>query len=285
MPVQDIVKQLQAVGFSGYEAKAYVALVSAGKPLNGYEVAKRAGVPRSTVYETLNKLVARSAAFEVQTEGQGVHYLPLQPATLFARVRDQTEAALESLQSLFEELAVDRSVHLTHTLHGREEILARCADAISSASREVLLLLSPEELADLRGVLGRAHRADVGVIMMYLGPPEDGVGRVFEHVLYSPEELRELLGCRLLVLVSDREHVVIAGMTEHRSWGVFTDDPAVVLLGLEFIRLDIKSQHVLGKLGEEARRVWHESGPDLTLFKVGSASLLRRLGEFDTSTR
>ena len=50
-----------------HEAKAYVALVAAGGPLNGYEAAKRSGVPRSTVYETLAKLVARGAAFEVRT--------------------------------------------------------------------------------------------------------------------------------------------------------------------------------------------------------------------------
>ena len=40
--------------------------VAAGTPLNGYEVAKRSGVPRSTVYETLAKLVGRGAAYEVR---------------------------------------------------------------------------------------------------------------------------------------------------------------------------------------------------------------------------
>ena len=52
-------------GMPGYEAKAYLALLTAGEPMNGYEVAKVSGVPRSTVYETLGKLVARGAVFEV----------------------------------------------------------------------------------------------------------------------------------------------------------------------------------------------------------------------------
>ncbi len=61
MSQQSVIEELQHLGMSGYEAKAYVALVAAGTPLNGYEVAKHSGVPRSTVYETLGKLVGRGA--------------------------------------------------------------------------------------------------------------------------------------------------------------------------------------------------------------------------------
>src|SRR5262249_33872361 len=49
MSTEGSIERLQELGMSGYEAKAYIALVAAGEPLNGYEVAKRSGVPRSTV--------------------------------------------------------------------------------------------------------------------------------------------------------------------------------------------------------------------------------------------
>ncbi|MFD2351428.1 TrmB family transcriptional regulator [Nonomuraea ferruginea] len=74
-----MIEELQRLGMSGYEAKAYVALVAAGAPLNGYEVAKRSGVPRSTVYETLGKLVGRGAAYEVRLGDAGVGYISLPP--------------------------------------------------------------------------------------------------------------------------------------------------------------------------------------------------------------
>ena len=77
-----MVEELQRLGMSGYEAKAYVALVAAGGPLNGYEVAKRSGVPRSTVYETLAKLVGRGAAYEVRAGEDGVGYISLPPSAL-----------------------------------------------------------------------------------------------------------------------------------------------------------------------------------------------------------
>src|SRR5665647_693368 len=85
--VQRVVERLQQLGMSGYEAKAYVALISADRPVNGYEVAKRSGVPRSTVYETLSKLVARGAAYEVKGPESSTDYLPLPPAHLLDRMQ------------------------------------------------------------------------------------------------------------------------------------------------------------------------------------------------------
>jgi hypothetical protein len=85
MSQQSVIEELQHLGMSGYEAKAYVALVAAGSPLNGYEVAKHSGVPRSTVYETLGKLVGRGAAYEVRAGEASVGYISLPPNALLDR--------------------------------------------------------------------------------------------------------------------------------------------------------------------------------------------------------
>src|SRR5690606_22780106 len=53
----DVVEGLQQLGFTAYEAKVYLALLS--RPgSTGYEVARHSGVPRSKVYEVLEKLTA-----------------------------------------------------------------------------------------------------------------------------------------------------------------------------------------------------------------------------------
>src|SRR4051812_20801461 len=97
MAQEAVVEQLQQLGLSGYEAKAYVALITAGRPLNGYEVAKLSGVPRSTVYETLGKLVARGAAFEVRAEADALAYLALPAESLLARMRRDFEQRMSQL--------------------------------------------------------------------------------------------------------------------------------------------------------------------------------------------
>jgi hypothetical protein len=99
MSQQSVIEELQHLGMSGYEAKAYVALVAAGTPLNGYEVAKHSGVPRSTVYETLGKLVGRGAAYEVRAGEASVGYISLPPNALLDRMRRSTRCALRCPRS------------------------------------------------------------------------------------------------------------------------------------------------------------------------------------------
>jgi HTH-type transcriptional regulator, sugar sensing transcriptional regulator len=54
----DVVDSLQQLGFTEYEARAYVALLQR-YPVNGATVAKLAHLPRANVYDVLSKLEAR----------------------------------------------------------------------------------------------------------------------------------------------------------------------------------------------------------------------------------
>ena len=97
MHIQRAVELLQQIGMSGYEAKAYVALLGASTPMNGYEVAKASGVPRSTVYETLAKLVARGATSVVTNDDGTSRYVALESSRFVDGMRRDTSATLEGL--------------------------------------------------------------------------------------------------------------------------------------------------------------------------------------------
>src|SRR6266542_3193328 len=58
----DATALLQQLGFSEYEARAYLALLQRN-PLNGYELAKVSGLPRANVYAVLQKLEDRGRSF------------------------------------------------------------------------------------------------------------------------------------------------------------------------------------------------------------------------------
>ena len=57
-------------------------------------------MPRSTVYETLGKLVARGAAFEVNDDGDTVSYVPLPSEALIGRLRRQTNETIAGLETV-----------------------------------------------------------------------------------------------------------------------------------------------------------------------------------------
>lgn len=274
MSVDSVIAQLQDLGMSGYEAKAYVALVSAGRPLNGYEVAKFSGVPRSTVYETLAKLVGRGAAYEVKgaesADARGVggvprmDYLPLPPASLLGRMRREFDTSVEKLEVALGSVAAPPQAHLVHNLAGREALMARAADVVAGARQELFLSIWPEELGALRSVLEQADRAGVDISLMTFGPDE-AVGHTYHHEFSPPEVVLENLGCRLLVVAADRREVLIGGFLNGSAdaWGVYADDPAVVLLAVEYVRHDIAMHVIVDRVGADRVRKFWADDPEL----------------------
>lgn len=282
--MDDVVEQLQRLGLSGYEAKAYVALVGSGEPLNGYEVAKRSGVPRSTVYETLAKLVARSAAFEVRGESpSAVEYVPLPPTTLFGRIRDETEDAIERVVPMLGKLTVRPTVRLTHTLPNRSDVLFRSQDLVAGAREKIRLWAWPEELTELTPALRRADRNGVSVSIVTFGDDFEPVGRVTKQLLASAEEVQRVLGCSLLVLVADEVDVVVAGVLGTEGWGVYSDDPAIAILASEFIELDIASQEFIGWVGLEKLEEFRRQHPEYLRRRANIVDVLRRAAQHTTS--
>ena len=268
MTYEDVISRLQHLGMSGYEAKTYLALVGAGEPLNGYEVAKRSGVPRSTVYETLGKLVARGAAFEVRGDGDAVDYLPLPAKALLDRLgRDYTES-LAALDEMLPAIAAPPTVHLIHNLSGHPALLDRARDVISGARRELFLSVWPEEMTALRDMVVAAERRGVAVTAIAFGDVGEAIGRTYQHHLSSPEVVEENLGCRLLTVVGDRQEAVIGGFTDQGAWGVYTDNPAVVLLSVEYVRHDIAIQLIGDHFDAEQIRAFWQDDPDMNRLRA-----------------
>ncbi|GAY08336.1 TrmB family transcriptional regulator [Pseudonocardia sp. N23] len=254
-----VVAQLQQLGMSMYEAKAYLALVAAGEPLNGYEVAKRSGVPRSTVYETLGKLTASGATYEVRTHDDTVTYLPLPPASLIDRLGRRHESALGALRAALPSIAPPSRVHLIHNLTGREPLLERAGDVVSGARRDLFLSTWPQEGAQLDGLVRDADARGVTVTTLTYGEDENLPGHSYEHKLSPPAVVLENLGCRLFVAVADRRECVIGGFVDSDAWGIFSDNPAVVMVAVEYVRHDIAMQLMAARFpAEEFADFWSD---------------------------
>jgi sugar-specific transcriptional regulator TrmB len=243
-----VVEQLKRLGISGYEAKAYAALLAAGRALSGYEVAKQSGVPRSTVYETLNKLIARGAAFEVRADDGSTAYLALPGESLLARLRRDFAEAVEGLSSALPDLATPVRASLVHHLRGHKAVLERARDLIDGAVVDLHLSMWEEEAAVLAPLARAAEARGVDVSVVAFGEVE-GVGLTVPHRYSSPEVVLERVGCRLLVVAADRRAVLIGGAAAGEMWGLYADDPAVVLVAVEFVRHDIAMQVLLERLG------------------------------------
>ncbi|WP_157408115.1 TrmB family transcriptional regulator [Actinomadura atramentaria] len=252
--MQDVLAHLQRLGMSGYEAKAYTALVGAGRPLNGYEVAKRSGVPRSTVYETLGKLVSRGAAYELRGDGEATGYLPLPPDALLDRLRREFDGSVSVLRTALPAVAAAPEPHVIHNLRDGAALLARAADVLAAARRDVFASLWPQEAAHLADGLRDAGERGVEVSVLAFGPEPDGLAAaatVHRHRYSAPEAVLDDLGYRLIVVVGDRREAVVGGFgADGTAWGIYTADPAVALMAAEYVRQDAALQILAERVGE-----------------------------------
>ncbi len=239
---------LKAAGMSGYEAKAYLALLGASCPLNGYEVAKSSGVPRSTVYETLGKLVARGAAIEVPSSGNGTAYVALPAEALIGRLRRETTSTIAGLERVLPEIGAGPQARVVQHLEGRDRLLERAVDVIDSAERALWLSIWPEEAAALVAAVDDAIGRGVDVSVISYGEPGPLGGHVYHHDYSPPEVVLERLGCRISIVVADHDQVMIAGNTDDESWGMWSDDRAVTLVAAEHVRHDIALQIIGDRL-------------------------------------
>lgn len=288
MTQQSVIEELQRLGMSGYEAKAYVALVAAGSPLNGYEVAKRSGVPRSTVYETLAKLVGRGAAYEVRTGKDSVGYISLPPASLLDRLRREFDQSVDTLRAALPEVASPPQVHLIHNLADRVSLLARAEDVVAAARKDVFLSGWPAEIDALKPVARRAEADGVEISVVTFGDDPEPLGQTTVHRFSAPEVVLENLGCRLLVVSADREQAVIGGIVNGDAWGVYTDDPAVVLVAVEYVRHDIAMHLIAEKLAPADFEAFWTSEPALRRLRAdhgAPAALLKRDARATARTR
>lgn len=264
---------LKDAGLSGYEAKAYLALLAAGEPMNGYEVAKTSGVPRSTVYETLGKLVARGAAFEVTGAADGVAYVPLPSDALIGRLRRQTNETIVGLESVLPQIGRALDARVVQHLTGRDDVVSRAIDVIESADRTLWLSIWPQDATSFTTAVEAAVGRGVDAFTIAYGDIALP-GRVFAHSYSSPDVVEARLGCRLSIVVADHAQATIAGVTSDAAWGMWSDDPAVALLAAEHVRHDIALQITAEHLEAAGLRDFWAGNPDLEALRDASAAAM-----------
>jgi len=262
---------LRSAGMSGYEAKAYLALLAAGEPRNGYEVAKASGVPRSTVYETLAKLVGRGAAFEVANSASGTNYMALPAETLIGRLRRELNGTIDGLAQTLPQIGLEQEAYVVQHLHGREQVLERAEDTIDGAKADLFLSLWPEEIEGLRRSLLAAEARGIEISLVSFGELDEPIGHSYSHRFSDPEVVLASVGCQIFTVVADRATVLMGGIDRSEVWGMWSNDPAVALVAAEYVRHDIAIQ-VIGQRLESAGlgETWR-TDPELERLRVASA--------------
>lgn len=254
------VDKLVQIGFSEYEAKAYVALLHES-PVTGYQLAKVSGVPRSMIYEVLGKLTTRGAAMKVRKEG-GVQYAPVPADEFFDQLRREQEAVIQSLQNDLAHLEAPSDLDYVWHIEGSDNVMAKAREMIDQAREQIYLSLLPDTFPVLQPALARAIERGVGVVMYSTRSLDLPGGRVVAMPL--SEAAYERVEGLWLILVIDGEEVLIGErLSENWARASWTGSPLFVFVAEHHLRTDIYLPHVLELLGDRARALIREEDWEL----------------------
>lgn len=234
------IADLQALGYTEYEARVYVALL-AHPGVSGYELARHSGVPRAKVYEVLEGLAAKGAALSAEVDGRRL-FRPLPYRVLLARHRAEGEARLARLERELAPAGAGGADLDCYTLTDAAAVTARLWAQLEGAQRHLFVSLWAEEAANLGPPLEAARARGVEVYLVGFGAGSDlqfsGI-RVHRHTRVLREtELREQHG-RWLVVTADGHELTLAQFGPRGVRALCSQNQLVVLLASEWIAHDI----------------------------------------------
>ena len=242
------IDKLVQIGFSEYEAKAYVALLRES-PVTGYQLAKASGVPRSMIYEVLGKLTARGAAMTLRQEGS-TRYAPVPAGEFLAQLQREQDTLIHSLEDELSGLDSASDLEYVWNIDGHENIMAKAQAMIAQATGRIYLSLLPETFAALRPALVRAIDREVQVVVYSTAALDLPGGRVIAAP--TPDEVHDRVEGLWLVLVIDGAEVLIGELlNENQARASWTGSPLFVFVAEHHLRTDLYLPRVLALLGAE----------------------------------
>jgi predicted transcriptional regulator len=236
--------QLQHLGFSEYETKAYIALLQQ-HPLNGYALAKASGIPRANIYSVLQKLEERGAIVAVNTTG-GMVYTPIAPSDLIRRLSTHIEAVLMAAQHGLEALATPIQQTYVQNLQGGDQLLEHATELINAANERLLIALWQPEANALTEVLARAQARGVEIHMLCCQacPQECGncQGSIYRYHITPDQKAHGL------IVIQD-EYEMLVGTAGEQATAIRTRQPSLIRMTVWYLRHSITLAAVLVDMG------------------------------------
>jgi sugar-specific transcriptional regulator TrmB len=232
----DTIKQkVQDLGFTSYEAMAYVSLLE-NNPVTRYELSNNSGVPRSAIYSVIQKLEKIGAVNAISTKPE--KYVPLPPDQLLEylerQFHDKIEKAREHLKGFESKIIPD---HLWNIV-GYNNLIIKIRELIQKAENTLYISVWKTEF--------KLFKSDI----------EDAIARGVEVILYSftdlsiegaksfcynlaEKDLEKFWGHKIIVIADRQELVMGEAVKDEHKKTVWTQNRALIDIALNHIILDI----------------------------------------------
>jgi sugar-specific transcriptional regulator TrmB len=263
---------LQELGFSEYEAKAYLALLRQS-PANAYEVAKASGIPSSKIYQVLARMVERRTVLAVEEAPRNpsaaaqtakTSYVPLPPQELIAAQRQRHASRLDQLERQLANQQRPAELSYIWNFSDYPSLQEQLGRLIQDTRRELILSMWREDASILIPVLTGLSRRGVKAAMVLYGVDNDGPGGApmaippqFEHLARDiriyPHPIADTLyherGGRGLSAIADGCRALTATIFDDGTVeGAWSLNRGFALLAEDYIKHDIYLMKIVARM-------------------------------------
>jgi HTH-type transcriptional regulator, sugar sensing transcriptional regulator len=229
---------LMALGFTEYEAKVYLTLLGEN-PATGYQLGKKAGIPRSMVYEALGRLHARGAVLRTGDQ-RATLYRPVPPDLLLDRYAQEQERLTQTLRASLNALYASEAEEHIWSISGESSVMAYALQIVQEAQTELLLVLPDRMVEALRGEIAAAGARGVAVSSLLTGAAELACGEVARHPPLE-SQLQELT--TMFLLVADGKQCLMASV-EPEMTATLASNRNLVFIARQFVWMELFTQRL-----------------------------------------
>ena len=254
MKKEAVIQAIENLGLSNYEAKAYFALLSES-PLTGYKVSKISGVPRSRIYETIEKLMAKGLA--LSQEGDTTLLRPVRLESFLKKKEKESMKNINFLKEILPQLKKPMEVQGIWTISGRDQIFETISHAISQANSHIYLVSFVNDIQFYRDALSEAEKRQVSVFGIYCGEQTFKLGNLYPH------QGNPCTSCRdISVSIESKQALVGYTFPSDNAKIAVTKNPGIIHVAEEYIKHEIFLSQLFKKFdkvpSEELNAIYQE---------------------------
>ncbi|MEZ0345298.1 MAG: TrmB family transcriptional regulator sugar-binding domain-containing protein [Infirmifilum sp.] len=189
MSEEDVLSRLMKLGFTKYEANAYLALLKHGT-LTSTEILKLARIPQPRIYDVMDNLVSKGLVRK--SKGKPIRYTLVEPSLAFkafidaevSRMQIQLEGIIEFYRN--RELLSSATKEDIWISHGYSAYSTAVREAVLKAEDELLLAVYGATLSTMLRSEEIVSKLESLSTCLIIYDQEPGGQLPFEEVLYKP---------------------------------------------------------------------------------------------------
>lgn len=251
---QRAIASLEDLGFSNYEAKAYWGLIQEN-PIGGYRLSKLTGIPRSRIYEILERLTVKG--FAVQFRADPVEYAPLAVEDLMMQLRGNFDDTLSILETEVERLSTKGTQESIWNLRTREMIIKRARAMISRAQKSIHLVAWTETIQELRTELEGAAAQGIRIVTISCGEINTLAGIHYKHAF--EEDIVQMDSNSVNLVIDGNEVLVGETLPADSCQAAWSNNAGLIFVTEEYIRHEVYIHKIIERLSEIAGQALQEA--------------------------